>query len=190
MTYGRIQIDKRHVTKAGINFSRTVVEESGSLFHKIEQENDLGIDALIEFVLEEQPLNKQVAVQIKSGRSYFSSDTGECIIPIENHRSYWSLYPLPVVGIVYVPNLESMLTGLTLNKSLRISSANVIRFVASEANRLYIGTFKKIFVPLILRETPDIPFGHALELSRSQKPDESYLGLIILFRRYPNRRET
>lgn len=45
-------------SKAGINFVRTVVEESGSLFHKIEQENDLGIDALVEFVLDEQPLNQ------------------------------------------------------------------------------------------------------------------------------------
>lgn len=28
--------------KIGINYVRTIVEESGSLFHKIEQENDLG----------------------------------------------------------------------------------------------------------------------------------------------------
>lgn len=177
-------------SKAGINFVRTVVEESGSLFHKIEQENDLGVDALLELVLDEQPLNKQVAIQVKSGRSYFSSSNGECIIPIENHRSYWSLYPLPVIGIVYVPNLKQAYWVDIKQKLKNFPSANVIRFVASEVNRLDSGTFKKIFVPLILRETPDIPFEHALELSRSQKPDESYLGLIILFRRYPNRQET
>jgi hypothetical protein len=177
-------------SKAGINFVRTVVEESGSLFHKIEQENDLGIDALIEFVLEEQPLNKQVAIQIKSGRSYFSSDAGECIIPIDNHRSYWSSYPLPVVGVVYVPDLKQAYWVDIKQKLKNFPAANVIRFVASEINRLDGGTFKKIFLPLILRETPEISFEFALELSRSNKPDESYLGLITLFRRYPNQKET
>jgi len=45
-TYKRANI----TSKTGLNFVRTIVEDAGSLFHRIEQENDLGIDGLIEFV--------------------------------------------------------------------------------------------------------------------------------------------
>lgn len=79
--------------KEGINFVRSVVESGGSLFIKIEQENDLGIDALIEFVKGEKPLNKQIAVQIKSGASYYTSEKGECAFPVGNHRTYWKDHP-------------------------------------------------------------------------------------------------
>ena len=64
--------------KKGVNFVRSLVEDAGCLFHKIEQENDLGIDALIEIVNEERPLNKQIAAQIRSGPSYYDSISGEC----------------------------------------------------------------------------------------------------------------
>lgn len=50
--------------KIGINYVRTIVEESGSLFHKIEQENDLGIDGIIEFIQDGTPTNKSIAIQI------------------------------------------------------------------------------------------------------------------------------
>ena len=43
-TYKRTAV----TSKEGINFVRSVVESGGSLFIKIEQENDLGIDALLE----------------------------------------------------------------------------------------------------------------------------------------------
>ena len=70
--------------KEGINFIRSAVESGGSLFIKIEQENDLGIDALVEFIRDEQPLNKQIAVQIKSGASYYSTEANECAFPISS----------------------------------------------------------------------------------------------------------
>ncbi len=42
-TYKKINI----TSKIGVNFIKDIIERSGSIFHKIEQENDLGIDALI-----------------------------------------------------------------------------------------------------------------------------------------------
>ena len=53
--------------KRGINFLRSTVEDAGSLFIKIEQENDLGADALLELIKGERPLNQQCTIQIKSG---------------------------------------------------------------------------------------------------------------------------
>jgi hypothetical protein len=172
--------------KNGINFVRSAVEGAGSLFHKIEAESDLGIDGLIELVRDERPLNRQVAVQIKSGPSYYNASGEECLIPIETHRDYWLNHPLPVVGIVFVPAL-GVAHWVNIKGYLKDRPSNtVIRFHTSEANRFDRTTFSKLFVPTVLREVPDLSLAEALNLFDSGKPDESYLGLIVLFRRFPN----
>jgi uncharacterized protein DUF4365 len=176
-------------SKTGLNFVRTLVEDAGSLFHKIEQENDLGIDALIEFVRSDQPLGRQIAVQVKSGKSYFNSKSEQCLIPIENHRGYWSKYPLPVIGITYVPDLKRA-HWVDIKPYLKqFPDATIIRFIASEANRLDGDSFQRLFLPTILREVPEISQRQAMSLFRSSKQDESYLGLVALFRRHPNELE-
>jgi hypothetical protein len=92
--------------KLGLNFVRSVVEGAGSLFHKIEQESDLGVDALIEFVRNGHPQDKLLAVQVKSGDSCYEQQRDECLVPAARHRDYWLKYPVPVVGIVYVPSSQ------------------------------------------------------------------------------------
>jgi hypothetical protein len=176
-------------SKTGINFVRSAVENSGSLFHKIEQDNDLGIDALIELTRGEKPLHKQIAVQIKSGPSYYSSSTEECLIPIQTHREYWSSHLLPVMGIVYVPALNRA-HWIDIKTYLKnFPAAHIIRYRTSEANRFDIASFSRIVAPTLLRETPQLSFAEAKALFRSAKPDERYLSLIVLFRRYPNELE-
>ncbi len=176
--------------KIGVNFVRSLVEEAGCLFHKIEQENDLGIDALIELVKDERPLNKQIAAQIRSGQSYYNTGSGECLFPVGSHYDYWSGYPLPVIGVVYIPRLERA-HWVDIKQYLRqFPNESIIRFKATEANRLDGSTFRTRFVPTLLNEVPDIPFDQALTLLRSTHYDESYLGLVVLFRRYPNQAET
>jgi len=172
--------------KNGINFVRSAVEGAGSLFHKIEAENDLGIDGLIELVRGEKPLNRQVAVQVKSGPSYYNASGEECLIPIESHRDYWLNYPLPVVGIVFVPAL-GVAHWVNIKIYLKDHPSNsVIRFHTSEANRFDRTAFSKLFVPTVLHEVPDLSLPEEFNLFGSTKSDESYLGLIVLFRRYPN----
>lgn len=128
--------------KAGINFVRSVVEDSGSLFHKIEQENDLGIDGLIEFVRDERPLNKLVATQIKSGKSYFDLKRNECLIPIGEHRKYWLQYPVPVIGIVFIP-LICEASWVDLKAYLGANpSADVVRF----PKRMQTGLIATVFL--------------------------------------------
>lgn len=101
-----VKYKRTNVTaKTGVNFVRSLVESEGCLFHKIELENDLGIDAIIELVKGETPLHKRIAVQIKSGQSYYNPGSEECLIPIENHREYWASYELPVIGVIFVPSL-------------------------------------------------------------------------------------
>jgi hypothetical protein len=173
--------------KEGVNFVRGVVESGGSLFLKIEQENDLGIDAILEFIEDGHPLNKQIAVQIKSGASYYTHEAKECAFPIGSHRTYWSRYPLPVFGLVYVPALQ---TGYWLNIKHYLEAnpnATVIRFPATEANKFNAATFNNLFIPAVVGKTPVLGFEEALTLAHSQEPSELYLGLLVLFRRFPNK---
>jgi len=176
--------------KEGLNFVRSAVESGGSLFIKIEQENDLGVDALIEFIQNERPLNKQVAVQIKSGASYFTAESKECAFPVTGHAEYWARHPLPVYGIVYVPALRSAY-WVNIKRFLQSDSkATVIRFIATEANRLDAASFPRLFLPAATGTTPELDFTDALRLSKSALGPETYLGLLVLFRRYPNKPET
>ncbi|WP_439827706.1 DUF4365 domain-containing protein [Aeromonas enteropelogenes] len=166
------------------------MEDAGSLFHKIEGENDLGIDALIELIRDEVPLNHQIAVQIKSGASCYNSAGEECLIPVKGHREYWLHHPLPVLGIVFVPSLGRA-HWIDIKTYLKENPGKaVIRYQTSEANRFDSSTFGRIFVQTILREIPDLTLLEGIQLFRSSKPDESYLGLITLFRRYPNSEST
>jgi len=170
--------------KDGVNFIRTATESAGSLFIKIDQENDLGIDALIEFIQGEKPLNKQVALQIKSGASYYFEKTGECAFPVDGHGEYWANHALPVVGVVYVPSLKSAF-WVSIKGMLKADpNAKVIRFPASEANRFDARSFSNIFLPRVVGGVPTLEFDEAFKLARSTQPDETYLGLLVLFRRY------
>lgn len=173
--------------KDGVNFIRSTTESAGSLFIKIDQESDLGVDALIEFIQHERPLNKQVAVQIKSGASYYSKKTGECAFPVDGHGDYWGNHPLPVVGLVYVPSLQSAF-WVSIKGILKANpNAKAIRFPASEANRFDARTFSDIFLPRVVGSVPTLEFDEAFRLARSTQPDETYLGLLVLFRRYQDK---
>ena len=181
-TYKRTAV----TSKEGINFVRSVVESGGSLFIKIEQESDLGVDALFEFIRDELPLNKQIAVQIKSGASYYTAETEECAFPTGNHRTYWSSHPLPVFGIVYVPARKAAF-WVNLKRYLKSNpQATTIRFPATQANRLAPDTFAPLFLPAVLGEVPQLTYEEAVRLADSHRPSETYLGLLVLFRRFSN----
>lgn len=173
-------------SKEGMNFVRTAVEAGGSLFIKIEQENDLGIDALFEFIRDERPLNKQIAVQVKSGASYYHPENDECAFPVADHRAYWASHPLPVFGIVYVPARKAAF-WVNIKRYLQANpAATTIRFPATQANLFTLDTFANLFVPAVLGEVPQLSYEEALRLADSHRPSEVYLGLLVLFRRHLN----
>ncbi len=176
------------ISKVGVNFVKSIVEEAGSLFHKIEHENDLGIDGIIEFIKDETPTNKSIAIQIKSGKSYFNLQNTESLIPVNDHYDYWVNYPLPVYGLVYSPELKKGF-WVNIKDYLKVHGhCSVIRYSNSKTNEFNLDTFKRLFSPLILKDIPDLSFEEALSLFDSNHYDEVYLGTIVLFRRYVNRK--
>jgi len=174
------------VAKQGVNFIRSAVEGAGSIFHKIENENDLGVDCLIELVLDEKPLNRQVAVQIKSGNSYYRASKEECHFEVGSHRDYWLHHQLPVLGLVFIPALERA-HWIDVKYFLRQHpESNMIKYVASNANKFDGATFGKLFVPALLGKLPALSFAEAILFFESKKVDEFNLGLNVLFRQFPN----
>ncbi len=187
---GMPKYPERNVTsKSGVNHARVVVESCNSIFHQIHQEDDIGVDAIIEIIKNEHPTGKMVAFQIKSGESFFIH--GECVIPIKNHAKYWSSHHLPMFGLVYVPSLNSAY-WVDIKKYLAENKdASTIKYKPTKANTFDAVDFKRVFVPTILKESPEgFSFEDSVELFRSSNNDESFLGLLLLFRLYTDKKET
>lgn len=174
----------KSISKVGINYVRTIVESKNYIFHEIHQENDVGIDAIIEFVKNEIPTGKCIALQIKSGLSYFDKKKNDCLIPINGHFNYWGNYALPVIGIVYVP-LNKTAYWIDIKQYLD-NESHTIRFRASELNKFDINSFEKLFIPYILGQVPELSFEEAMGFFHSKNHDVVYVGLITLFKKYAN----
>lgn len=177
-------------SKNGINYVRSIVEATSCLFHKIEQENDLGIDCIIEFTKDEKPMHKSIAGQIKSGESYYDSKNNQCKIPVDSHYEYWTKYPLPVYGFVFVPQLGEAYFVNIKSYLENNKEDKTIKFDCTRSNIINLKSFKEIFIPGILGDTPIISFEDAISFFESTKPRESYLGAKVLFNRYKNNRIT
>jgi len=81
--------------KKGINFVRDVVDNNECFLNEIKQENDVGIDAFIEFTENQMPTGKCIAIQVKTGDSFINRKLNKCIIPISTHAEYWKNYSIP-----------------------------------------------------------------------------------------------
>jgi hypothetical protein len=175
--------------KAGINYVRTIVEAHNCIFQKIDQENDVGVDALIELVKNERPTGNFIASQIKSGSSYFDKKANLCKIPIGDHRNYWTNHSLPVYGIVYIPEFDSAY-WINIKSYLKDNPTDtVISFEPTLANIINKTTFITQFIPHLTGEVPNINFELAKELFKSTNPDELYLGLYTLFKKFADKNE-
>jgi len=176
--------------KKGVNYFRTIVEDTGCLFHKIEQENDLGIDAIIEFIEDEKPSHKSIATQIKSGPSYYNSNSNQCSIPVKNHYEYWLNYPLDVCGIVYVPNLNKAYWTNIKKHLKKDKEIKTISFKADRSNQIDEESFRNIFLPNVLSKTPQLCLNDAVSFFDSEFKGEFFLGTFVLFRKYVNEQIT
>jgi hypothetical protein len=70
--------------------------------------SDLGIDGQIEFLEPGKAVSTGclVAVQVKSGPSYFTTTRGNEVTfqPTQKHRRYWTRLALPVVLVLHDPD--------------------------------------------------------------------------------------
>ncbi len=175
--------------KIGVDYLSSIVNEHNCIVQEIDTKNDLGIDALIEIIKDEKPTSKFFAVQVKSGKSYYSKNKNLCKIPVKNHFDYWTKHPLPVYGIVYIPEFGDAY-WVDIKRYLKQNPEDkTISFERTLANQINKDTFFSLFISQILNEVPDVSFEFAKSLFKSDKKDEFYLGLYTLFKKYADRNE-
>lgn len=97
-----MKISKNQNTdRIGVQIVGEKFDRAGYLFRE-QPISDYGIDAQIELVHEETVTGKLVALQIKSGPSYFSKESNEAYIYRGdiNHLNYWLKHSLPVLIVL------------------------------------------------------------------------------------------
>lgn len=87
--------------------AKKVHEDLGWIFR--DQNEDFGIDALIEVVVNHRPSGKIVAAQIKSGDSYFSEEVSDGFIfrGESEHLDYWLNHDLPLIVVLFKPPTDT-----------------------------------------------------------------------------------
>jgi hypothetical protein len=90
--------------REGVLAVAAACNRSGLIWRDILQE-DVGIDGTVELVVRGFPTGKLAGIQVKSGKSYFRSETRESFkcYPSASDLDYWRRLTLPVFLIVYDP---------------------------------------------------------------------------------------
>ena len=93
---------KSRTGRIGVTGTQLLFERLGWIFREQTIE-DYGIDAQVEIVENSIATGKLIAVQIKSGESYFKEQTSDGIVfrgSVE-HLEYWQKHSLPVIIVLY-----------------------------------------------------------------------------------------
>ncbi|EPP0246237.1 TPA: DUF4365 domain-containing protein [Escherichia coli] len=90
--------------RLGVNAVAEAIAKIGQIWRETSMA-DVGIDGQIEYVSPEGfATGRMIAVQIKSGPSFFKESKGDWVFyPEEKHRFYWERFPLPVLIIIHNP---------------------------------------------------------------------------------------
>jgi len=93
--------------RLGVNAVAEAMAKIGQIWRETRMA-DVGIDGQIEYVSPEGfATGRMIAVQIKSGPSYFKESKGDWVFhPEEKHRFYWERFPLPVLVIIHNPDVN------------------------------------------------------------------------------------
>lgn len=122
---------------------RIVYKDLGWIFRE-QTVDDFGIDAEIEVAGQKYPTGKMIAVQIKSGTSYFSNPTEEGFTFgfDEKHKKYWLGHVLPVVVLLYHPDRQECIWEIVNEFTVKKTSGKGYKLVIPKEKRF--GESKKI----------------------------------------------
>lgn len=106
--------------RKGILHIGEIAESSGWLFRE-QLTNDIGIDAHIEFIDSSNKPKQLIALQIKSGSSWFNEKTKDYVVfrdIDERQYSYWTMNSLPCIIVLYNPNDKVCIWQELSNKTI------------------------------------------------------------------------
>jgi len=168
-----------------------IVSSKNSIFHPIPQQNDVGIDGIIEFIINGETTGCCVAIQVKAGSHY--TKNGNFKIPCNiAHIRYWSSHILPVAGIVVDPTTdEARWIDITAHFE-HVSHAKSCTILAKEAfSRESFNDFVAHFIAYIPKYSDARHFASALRsFSKTEELPECISGIRSLFSFHRNKFET
>lgn len=112
--------DNFQTERAGVNALANFATSHGMIWRE-NMIKDVGIDGQIEYVTPEgKATGRLVAVQVKSGPSYFKHDRGErwTFYPDQKHLLYWERFPIPVILVLHDP-ATGQLAWIDVRQELR-----------------------------------------------------------------------
>jgi hypothetical protein len=113
-----VGVDKNSLTdRIGVSMLELFFNKQGWLFRE-QVIHDHGIDAHVEVVINGEATGRLIAIQIKTGKSYFSEKSGGNYIfrTDQRHAEYWAEHCLPVILVMINPE-EGELVWQALNDS-------------------------------------------------------------------------
>lgn len=132
------------IERIGVNaIERIVIEDLKWIFRE-QAIVDVGIDALIEVVKEQNPSGKFIASQIKSGKGNFhEKEKSWTYYASDIHYNYWLNTNLPVILIAYIPE-ESAAYWISIESQNFIRNKRQWRIDIPKKQRLNIHSQKRL----------------------------------------------
>lgn len=144
---------RNKIDRLGVSAVQSIVYKELQWIFREQPVEDYGIDALIEIDGTEYPTGKYIAVQIKSGKSFFleSAKNGVIFRFDQKHKKYWVEHSLPVILILYHPEnkeciwetIDKITVKPVSEKTYKITVPNNNRFDASAKEKLLILAYSK-----------------------------------------------
>lgn len=131
--------------RLGVNAVAEAIARLGLIWRETPMA-DVGIDGQIEYVDKNgYATGRMIAVQIKSGKSFFKEKDGAWVFhPEKKHKFYWERFPLPVIIILHDPETNQsywqdirQALRVSPEKGFLISKASILQ--NTDANTLFEG---------------------------------------------------
>ena len=143
----------KQTDREGVNAVEGIVLRELKWVFREQPISDWGIDAHVEVTNQDEPIGRLLALQIKSGKSFFRKRGNNYVFYGEGrHLRYWRNHSLPVTIVLHDPD-----TGLTLwqrveeslikyngmvTKGLRIEEERDVGIICVDC-----ASFKEVFMP-------------------------------------------
>lgn len=113
------------VDRIGVSATEKIINQMGMVFRE-QPTDDYGIDAQIETIENGYATGKLIAVQIKSGLSFFNEITNDSIIfrGERKHYDYWLNHSLPVIIVLYNPENDTCYWNVVNLKTATLTTKN------------------------------------------------------------------
>lgn len=135
---------KSMTERLGLSALEYYFSERGWLFRE-QMTHDYGIDAHVEIFNGNYPTGKIIAIQIKSGESFFKEEKSDYFVfrTEYKHANYWSDHSLPVILVLYNPEIKELFWQV-VNEETLVSTGKNWKIEVPKLNKLNEHSFSRL----------------------------------------------